>query len=258
LQIDPEPHSLLHAGSGDAWRVTLLMRGGATRATSVLARRGKDIAVFDTGMGHHARSLTAALAAEGVAPDDVTLVFNTHAHVDHSHNNILFTRARIFCSSRDREWTRQVHEVLDRHEQPEAEEIAPFYPELAGGNFNPKLIRKVLGIEKLLWDEPRWGPADQVVCLEEADLPAGVTLLPTPGHSPHHVSFIIQTAARPVLICGDALLLRGEEDYEAPMMPPWNSQQYAESQALIHAFDGVIMPGHDEPYEHRPHAVTRG
>jgi N-acyl homoserine lactone hydrolase len=253
LQVDPERHALLHARD-DAWRVTLLMRGGATRATSVLARRGEDIAVFDTGMGHHARSLTAALAAEGVAPEDVTLVFNTHAHVDHSHNNILFTRARIFCSERDRDWTREVHAVLDLHDQPEADEIAPFYPELAGGNYNPKLIRKVLGIEKMLWDEPRWGPVEQMVWLESAEMPAGVTLLPTPGHSPHHVSFIIQTEARPVLVCGDALLLRDEEDYAAPMMPPWNSQIYRESQARIYAFDGLIMPGHDEPYEHKGRA----
>ena len=232
--------------------MTVLIRGGATRATSVLARRGREIAVIDTGMGHHARSLTAALAAQGVRPDDVTLVLNTHAHVDHSHNNILFDRARILCSARDREWTREVHEVLDRHDQPEADEIAPFYPELAGGNFNPKLIRKVLGIEKMLWDVPRWGPLDRTEWLENVELPAGITIMPTPGHAPHHVSFAIETAGRPVLICGDALLLRGEENYDAPMMPPWNTPVYRESQARIHAFDGLIIPGHDEPFENTP------
>jgi N-acyl homoserine lactone hydrolase len=236
--------------------VSLLFRGGATRATTVLARRGRDVAVLDTGMGHHGRSILAALAAEGVAPEDVTLVFNTHAHVDHSHNNILFTRARIFCSARDREWTRQVHDVLSAHDRPSADEIEPFYPELAGGSFNPKVIRKVLGIEKLLWDEARWGPPAQAVWFEDdPELPSGISVMPTPGHSPHHVSFVIQTEARPVLVCGDALLLRGEEDYAAPMMPPWNTQIYLESQARIHAFDGLIMPGHDEPYEHRPHEV---
>jgi N-acyl homoserine lactone hydrolase len=249
LQIDPERHRLLHAAS-DPWRVSLLMRGGATRATMVLARRGREIAVFDTGMGHHDRSIVAALAAEGIAPGDVTLVFNTHAHVDHSHNNILFTRARIFCSARDREWTRKVHDVLARHDQPASDEIAPFYPELAGGSFNPKLIRKVLGIEKMLWDEARWGRSEQAVWLEDnPELPSGISVMPTPGHSPHHVSFVIQTADRPALICGDALLLRGEENYEAPMMPPWNTPMYRASQARIQAFEGLIVPGHDEPYE---------
>jgi len=235
------------------------MRGGATRATSILARRGPEVAVFDTGMGHHDRSLIAALAAEGLSPEDVTLVFNTHAHVDHSHNNILFTQARIFCSSRDRDWTREVHDVLERHDQPEADEIAPFYPELVGGNFNPKLIRKVLGIDKLLWDEPRWGPPDRAVWLEDnPEFPSGITVMPTPGHCPYHVSFIIQTADRPALVCGDALLLRDEEDYAAPMMPPWSTPIYRESQARIHAFDGLIIPGHDQPYEHKPHRPKAG
>jgi glyoxylase-like metal-dependent hydrolase (beta-lactamase superfamily II) len=110
------------------WDVTVLMRGGATRASSVLARRGTQIAIFDTGMAHHAASFRAALAAEGVSPEDVTLVFNTHAHVDHSHNN---ARARIFCSARDRDWTRAFHAALSAVDQPGPEELAAFYPEIA-------------------------------------------------------------------------------------------------------------------------------
>jgi glyoxylase-like metal-dependent hydrolase (beta-lactamase superfamily II) len=227
------------------------MRGGATRASSVLARRDHDVAIFDTGMGHHERQLVAALAAEGVTPDEVTLVFNTHGHVDHSHNNVLFRRARIFCSARDRAWTHEVHTMLDRLDNPGRDDIAPYYPEAADASYNSKLIRKVLGIEKMLWDGSRWGPASQAVWIEESPLPAGVRLIHTPGHSPYHVSFAIETADRPVLICGDALLLRDEHDYEAPMMPPWSSEKYHESQAIIHAFDGIVIPGHDEAFENR-------
>ena len=51
-----------------AWEVRLLIRGGATRASTLLGRRGPDIAVFDTGMAHNAPTLRAALAAEGVDP----------------------------------------------------------------------------------------------------------------------------------------------------------------------------------------------
>jgi len=107
----------------------------------------------------------------------------------------------------------------------------------------------VLGIEKLLWDHARWGSDAQACWLEDAPLPSGIQLLETPGHSPFHVSFVIDTGARPVLICGDALLLRGEEDYAAPMMPPWSLDVYRASQARIQAFDGIIVPGHDEAYE---------
>jgi glyoxylase-like metal-dependent hydrolase (beta-lactamase superfamily II) len=250
LKIDSEPHRL-DSGAGAPWRVSVLMRGGATRASSVLARRGGEIAVFDTGLGHHERSFSAALAAAGLTPEDVTLVFNTHGHIDHSHNNVLFPRARVYCSRRDRAWTREVHAALSAVERPAAEDVAPFYPEVARGAYNPKLIRKVLGIEKLCWDEARWGAPAQAAWLEEAPLPAGVRVVETPGHSPFHVSFAIETADRPVLICGDALLLRGEQDYAAPMMPPWSLDLYRASQARIHAFDGIIIPGHDEPFDNR-------
>jgi glyoxylase-like metal-dependent hydrolase (beta-lactamase superfamily II) len=218
----------------------------------VLARRAGDIAIFDTGMAHNAPTLTAALAAEGVAPADVTLIFNTHAHVDHSHNNALFPNARIHCSRLDREWTQAFHRVLDRSATPGADDIAPFYPELVGGDRSRKLIRKVVGIEKMLWREDAWGPDNRCAWLEDEPLPEGITMLPTPGHSPYHVSFIIQTADLPVLVCGDALLLRDEADYSAPMMPPWSIAMYRESQARIRGFTGVIVPGHDEPFENDP------
>lgn len=228
------------------------MRGGATRASSVLARRGSEIAVFDTGMAHHTASFRTALAAEGLTPDDVTLVFNTHGHVDHSHNNALFERARIFCSARDQAWTRAFHRALSAVAHPEPDDVAEFYPEIAGGNMSAKIIRKIVGIEKLLWDESRWGRPEQAAWLEGATLPSGVTLVETPGHGPHHVSYIIDTGDRPVLICGDALLMRDEATYQAPMMPPWSTPLYCQSQARILAFDGLIVPGHDEPFENRP------
>ena len=238
------------------WDVTVLMRGGATRASSMLARRGTQIAIFDTGMAHHAASFVTALAAQGVSPEEVTLVFNTHAHVDHSHNNALFPRARIFCSARDRDWTRAFHAVLSEVDQPGAEDLAPFYPEIATADSTPKTIRKVAGIEKLLWDQSRWGPPEQAAWLEEATMPSGITVVETPGHSPHHVSFIISTRHRPVLICGDALMVRDEANYAAPMMPQWSAAAYRQSQERILAFDGLIVPGHDEPFDNSPDQNT--
>ena len=226
----------------------LLVRGGATRANSVLAARGREVAVFDTGMGHTGQTLLRALADRGIAPNDVTLVFNTHAHVDHSHNNVLFPRAEVLCSKRDRAWTRSVHEVLAREERPGPEHITAFYAEVATGRYNPKLIRKVLGIEKLLWDPARLGPDSQAHWLEEGSLPPGVTAIETPGHSPYHVSFVIETGRSPVLVCGDALLLHGEESYDAPMMPNWSSEQYAASRTRLQRFHGIIVPGHDVPF----------
>jgi len=233
------------------WDVHLLVRGGATRATSVLARRGDDVAVFDTGMGHHATLLVSALRQHGVGPGDVTLVFNTHAHVDHSHNNVLFPRASIYCSLRDREWTMAVHEVLAQADMPGPEHITAFYPEMAEAR-GEKIVRKILGIEKMLWDASRLGDESRMIALENAELPEGIDLIPTPGHSPHHVSFAIHRTDLPLIVCGDALILRGEETYDAVMVPPWNSASYAASRARLLDAAAIIAPGHDEPFRHEP------
>jgi len=231
--------------------VQLLTRGGATRATSVLARRGRDIAVLDTGMGHHEGLIVSALRYHGVAPDEVTLVFNTHAHVDHSHNNVLFPNASIYCSTGDRQWTLPVRDALARVETPGPEHITAFYPEMAAAA-GEKIVRKILGIEKMLWDPSRLGDRARVVPLETGELPTGITVIPTPGHSPFHLSFSIDTNDLPVVVCGDALLLRGEETYDAVMVPPWNSIEYNASRARLLERAALIVPGHDEPFRCEP------
>jgi N-acyl homoserine lactone hydrolase len=232
--------------------VSLLTRGGALRASSVLAERDGEIAVIDTGLAHHAASLVAALGLHGVTPRDVTLVFNTHAHVDHSHNNALFSNARVYCSRRDRDWTREWHEVLARVSCPGPDDALPFYPSMATSPYDPKIVRKMLAIDKLMWDESRWRHDDRTFWLEEVEPPPGIRVVGTPGHSPHHVSFAIETGGRPVLVCGDALLHRGDLDASVLAMPPWDVAAYHASLDKIRAFDGVIVPGHDESFENHP------
>lgn len=232
------------------------MRGGALRATVVLARRAHHVAVIDTGFSHHTGSLVAALKEFGVAPDDVNIVLNTHAHVDHSHNNSIFRCAQVYASLAEREWTRGFYYALMRCAAPEPEDVLESYPEMLAAIENAacsrKIVRKVLGIEKLTWDESRWDNGKKVIPIETAQPPDGITILPTPGHSPHHVSIIINTETRPALVAGDALLVRDEHARsELQIIPPYNSAQYRRSQQLIATFKGVVIPGHDEPFEQR-------
>ncbi len=230
------------------WHVSLLVRGGVTRASSVLARRGDDIAIFDTGMGHHTPLLTSALAAQRLSPADVTLVFNTHAHPDHSHNNVLFPRARIYGSTRDRAWTMAVHAAMARADRPTAEDVAPFFPEMRPGTYNPRLVQKVLGIDKLLWDASRLGPSEQIAPLESTPVPSGIRVIETPGHAPYHVSFAIDTGERTVVVCGDALLTCDDQYETPPMMPPWSLAIYRRSRAQLLTMDAILVPGHDAPF----------
>ena len=98
----------------------------------------------------------------------------------------------------------------------------------------------------------RWGRADQFVWIEEAPLPHGIRILETPGHAPFHVSYVIETDHSPVLVAGDALLVRGEAESSLHLVPPHNLALYLESQRRIAAFDGIIIPGHDDPFENVP------
>ena len=233
------------------WQVNLLTSGEPFRASSLLATNGIEIAVFDTGLPQHSGSFIAGLESFGVSPEAVTLVFNTHSHIDHSHNNLLFINARIFCSRRDRVWTTSFHEALAGSEDPMGPNVLAFYPELSTSKFDPKVVSKVFSIERKVWDPRRWGNADQFCWIEEVELPEGVKVLATPGHVPHHVSFVIETGNRPVLLCGDALLTQDEENSNISLIPPFNLADYKHSQDLINAFDGIIVPGHDEPYSNQ-------
>jgi glyoxylase-like metal-dependent hydrolase (beta-lactamase superfamily II) len=231
------------------WQVNLLTSGEPFRASSLLATNGIEIAVFDTGLPQHSGSFLAALASFGVSPDSVTLVFNTHSHIDHSHNNVLFNNAKIFCSRLDRDWTTTFHEALAVSEDPIGPNVQAFYPEIPTSDFDPKIMSKVFSIEKKVWDPRRWGNADQFRWIEEVELPEGVKVLATPGHVPHHVSFVIDTGFRPVLLCGDALLTQDEENSNISLIPPVHLADYKHSQTVINAFDGIIVPGHDVPFD---------
>jgi hypothetical protein len=40
------------------------------------------------------------------------------------------------------------------------------------------------------------------------------------------------------------------------MMPQWSAAAYRQSQARIFAFDGLIVPGHDAPFDNSPDQKT--
>ena len=223
--------------------------GEQLRASSLLASNGVDVAVLDTGLPQHSKSLIAGLNNFGVTPADITFVFNTHLHVDHSHNNLLFENAQIFCSRLDMQWTRAFHETLANADDSLAAEVREFYPEMEKSNYDRKIVGKVFGIEKMIWDPKRWGQERQFRWIEETPLPRGIRVMPTPGHSPHHLSYIIETDKRPVLLCGDALLTENEENSDIYLIPPFNLGDYKKSQNLIGIFDGIIVPGHDSPFD---------
>jgi glyoxylase-like metal-dependent hydrolase (beta-lactamase superfamily II) len=149
----------------------------------LLVRGAAFTLLIDTGLGdkedarflahfpiERERDLFGGLAALGVAPEAVTHVVNTHLHFDHCGGNTRldaagqalpsFPRARYLVQRG--EWEQAVH--------PDALSRASY------------LARNFLPVAE----------AGQLDLVDgEAEILPGVTLLPTPGHTAHHQSVLI-------------------------------------------------------------------
>ena len=162
----------------------------------LLRSQGRTILV-DTGLGSKATNpgavhkyaggvdgrLLAELHAAGVRPEDVDTVFFTHLHPDHVGWNLsqgganprpTFPRARYVVHQTD--W--------ETFKQPEvqAKTSFPFWNETLGP-------LETLGVLDLL-------PGERALTSE-------ITAIPSPGHTPGHMSLAIVSGGQRALIMGD-------------------------------------------------------
>jgi len=201
--------------------------------------------VIDTGLSIQQRSLLDALRARGLDPADVDLVINTHLHVDHCGNNVVFPRAAIALSKHELQWTFAFYDAVFATHAPE-EAAARFYPELPTWGIAPRTIRRVTRIARLMWNQDRVGSEDRFRWLETSNLPTGLDVISTPGHTPHHISIRV-AASPPVIISGDAVLARSYGANVRTMIPHSRTQFAATRDALLQS-GLTIIPGHDAPF----------
>ena len=135
------------------------------------------VLLFDTGLGEpHAnidylykpqrRSLDSVLDAIGLDTADVTAVVNSHLHFDHCGGNPSFPRTPIFVQGSEYEASRKPgYTILDRVDFPHAE------------------LKQLDG---------------------ESAVAPGLTIVPTPGHSPGHQSLVIAAEDGPIVLAGQA------------------------------------------------------
>jgi len=151
---------------------------------AVLVRARGQTVVVDAGIGSTPSAflpsaqgwLEGQLADVGVGPADVDTVLLTHLHVDHvgwcaRGGAPFFPRARYVSSAAD--WSFFASRAQSR--RLFTEKLAP--------------LRKAGVLE--------------LVELRETEVAAGVTLFPTPGHTPGHMSVRLTGAARGAVILGD-------------------------------------------------------
>lgn len=165
----------------------------------LLRSQGRTILV-DTGIGSKATNpgmvnmlaggvdgrLMAELQAAGVRPEDVDIVFFTHLHPDHVGWNLVqggvnprptFPRARYVVHQAD--W--------ETFKRPEVRASFPFQ----------------------YWEETL-SPLENLGVLDlvsaERTLTGEITAIPTPGHTPGHMSLTIVSGGQRALILGDVAL----------------------------------------------------
>lgn len=158
----------------------------------LLVRTPTRLVLVDTGDGPIADAnpaedhgqLLAALAAEGVRPDEIDLIFLTHLHPDHYGWNLTasgtptFPRARYLVAAAEWDWVRQP-EVKQRY---------------AAYGFDPEAVVAPLAALGVL-----------DVVSPAAALTEGLTLIPTPGHTGGHASLLVTSARRQALLLADAI-----------------------------------------------------
>jgi glyoxylase-like metal-dependent hydrolase (beta-lactamase superfamily II) len=143
-----------------------------------------DIYGIENVVGEGPTALEDGIRAAGFAPDDVTLVINTHLHFDHAGGNTTRTPdGELRASFRNARYVVQAGELAYAQRANERTSASYFPhnwdPIFASGRFDV-----VSGVTEIL---------------------PGIELRPTPGHTPHHQSVVLCSAGETACFLGDVV-----------------------------------------------------
>ena len=155
-----------------------------------------------------AQTVQGALAALGLTPQDITLTVLSHGHIDHAGGLPLFTHAPILMTAVERADPR------------------PRY----FGNARP-----------MDWPEARYQliDADTALC-------DGLTLIPTPGHTPGHLSALLDLRnSGPMILAADAINRASEPAEGFPDAEDPGAARASADRLLSLAPGALVIYGHD-------------
>jgi glyoxylase-like metal-dependent hydrolase (beta-lactamase superfamily II) len=166
------------------------------------------------------------LGAVGISPDDVRWVVMTHLHTDHAGGLKHFPKSEILITHAELE---NASGVLGK--------VRGFLPHRWPDWFSPSLI----DLESV-----HFGPFPESLKLTDA---ADVTIVGTPGHTPGHISIVLEEDDRVIFLAGDTsyterLMIEGKVDGVSPdaeaarLSLGW-------IQELARQRDVVYLPSHD-------------
>ena len=205
-------------------RVDLLIPGLPAKAdhflfgicSLLLLRDGKRNILFDCGPYRVRRTLVEALAAHGLAPEQVDTVFVSHLHWDHIENIDLFRHAEI---------------LVPRLEYEYASDIRP------SDWGTPPYAREMLaGMRLTLLDD------------REQEIFQGVKTLLLPGHSVGLQGLVVQTDGGDLVLASDALWSARDAVRGHPDVAFFDPEKGQASLNRALAAGRVYYPGHDRPF----------
>ena len=171
---------------------------------------GKPGVIFDTGLVNYVPSRVAEIKKDGIDPEDIGFIVNTHLHIDHSSGNKTF---KVFSGAK-----------IALHPVQKA---------------NYQLI--VIDGTKLLGTNPVEFQED--IIIENDSLKVDgleIECIPCPGHSPDSVCYYLRQEK--ILICGDVLF---EMNTGRVDLPGGNADKLRESIENLSKLDiELLLPGH--------------
>jgi len=174
---------------------------------------------------HPDEEIGAQLRRLGISPRDVSQVVLTHLHTDHAGGLTDLTNARFWVSEQE---YKRASGIGGR--------IQGYLPHRWPRWWEPNFIR---------FDHGPLGPFDSSMSLTRS---GDVLIVPTPGHTPHHVSVVVRGSPS-LFIAGDTsynqqMLLDGKVDGVSPSVGIARAT-HAKITALAKEQPLVYLPSHD-------------
>lgn len=186
----------------------VLVDGGFPPGYDAAAAVADGLPAFGALIPAPQRNVTAQLALIGLTPADITLHVLTHGHIDHGGALPLITCPLVLTAT-------------------ERAEARPLY-------FGDA--------RRVAW------PEVPTHCIAgETQVCDGLTLIPTPGHTPGHLSVLVTLAQGPVILTGDAINRATEpaEGFPDAMDPLSAAQSAAHLHGLRDTLGAALIWGHD-------------